>query len=170
MKDLGDGPLDSPRSAPTPFGFGADSPNGLFFDSLPQQPLRILRTNVPFFPVPISVSGKQIQIEAISLDALTMSLRGTLRVRNLAFEKRVWIRYTTNRWRSYSDFEARYLQSCSTPDLSQDQFTFDLPLSLVFPGDMSLQGRSLEFAAQYQVLGNVYWDNHDNLNYDVHLG
>lgn len=175
MKDLGDGTKDQLRSAPTPssppfLGFGANLKSTAFFDSAPQQQSRILRTNVPFFPAPLSVSGKQIQVESITLDALTRSLRGTLRVRNLAFEKRVWIRYTTDHWRSYADLDARYLQSCSTPDLPQDQFTFDLVLSQVFPGDMNVAGRSLEFAAQYQVLGSVYWDNHEGLNYDVHFG
>jgi hypothetical protein len=156
----------------------------------PRPKVYIQRTNVPKYFAPFSVSGKHIQVESVSLllDPASQShvLKGIIRVKNLAFEKRVFLRFTTNNWKSFSERQAYFVQTFESEDArstySEDQFGFKFDLNdLFFDGLLDLknhqdkrleelEGRVFEFALRYEVQGALYWDNHENLNYEVVFG
>ncbi|TGZ70943.1 hypothetical protein CRM22_002908 [Opisthorchis felineus] len=88
-------------------------------------------------------------------------LNGTIRVRSLGFEKRVFVRATYNDWSTYCDTTASYVQG--SHDGATDRFSF----SLVFP-DTMVPGRRAQFAIRYDAhTGEQFWDNNFGQNYSV---
>lgn len=84
---------------------------------------------------------------------------GTIIVKNLAFEKKIKMRYTLNGWVSFREVEAHYANSCCG---IADRFSF----SLSVPNDFGLYQRLL-FAISYKVDGQTYWDNNSGINYCI---
>ena len=86
------------------------------------------------------------------------SIKGTVRVQNISFHKRVLLRYTTNEWVRSFDLEAKYLDgSC---DGFSDKFTFLLTL-----GSPLTVGQRIQFCIRYEVENGEHWDNNDGRNY-----
>lgn len=113
-----------------------------------------------------------------SIYSTHMRLNGIIRVLNLAFVKRVFIRYTLNNWQSFSDLECEHLtnSSGSEQDKRTDRFVFSICLDksqvLSSIDDMSKLNRSgpalkLEFAVCFEAgeTKTQYWDNNRGLNY-----
>nr|XP_036228139.1 glycogen-binding subunit 76A isoform X2 [Bactrocera oleae] len=104
------------------------------------------------------VREKQVSLEnAAVTDHINQTITGTVRVRNLDFNKSVHIRYTLDNWRSYADLQANYAEnSC---DGFSDKFTFFL-----FGNSLQI-GQRIEFAARFQCKGQQFWDNNYGTNY-----
>ncbi|XP_073527156.1 protein phosphatase 1 regulatory subunit 3E [Phyllobates terribilis] len=93
-------------------------------------------------------------------------LWGSVRVLDLAYEKRVIVRYSLNKWLSYQDTHALYaarLCHGGPGHPGTDLFTFRLPL----PQLDQPQSSSLEFAVRYQVGDQEFWDNNKGRNYSL---
>lgn len=82
-------------------------------------------------------------------------LQGYVRVTNIAYHKRVQVRWTADAWHSHQDRECTY--SHTFQDSNTDCFTFKLPIS----------GEQLELALHYTVNGQCYWDNNSGKNYKI---
>ncbi|XP_043913971.1 protein phosphatase 1 regulatory subunit 3E-like [Protopterus annectens] len=104
------------------------------------------------------VRNQKVCLESIELE--TFAISGTVRVLNLAFEKAVSIRYSTDDWNSYSEARAVYLSG----DRYTDRFGFRLPLP---PPHCLHLGSTLQFAVRYRVGLAEFWDNNARLNYKV---
>lgn len=81
------------------------------------------------------------------------SLHGIVRVFNLAYHKKVSIRWTHDGWRTSHDTSCVF---CSN-DGDTDRFAFELPIN----------GDDVSFAIQYQVESGDFWDNNRGANYTV---
>ncbi|XP_075685017.1 protein phosphatase 1 regulatory subunit 3E [Rhinoderma darwinii] len=93
-------------------------------------------------------------------------LWGSVRVLDLAYEKRVLVRYSFNKWLSYQESHALYaarLCHGGPGHPGTDLFTFRLPL----PQLDQPQASSLEFAIRYQVGDEEFWDNNKGRNYSI---
>ncbi|MFT7813485.1 protein phosphatase 1 regulatory subunit 3C-B-like isoform X1 [Arapaima gigas] len=91
------------------------------------------------------------------------ALSGTVRVRNVSYQKDVQLRITLDSWRSHRNVPCTYMhQSYGTPDT--DAFAFDIPL----PDNLDPQER-IEFCISYQPGGYSapLWDNNMGQNYSV---
>lgn len=82
-------------------------------------------------------------------------IQGYVRVTNIAYHKKVQVRWTTDAWHRHQDTECTY--SHTLQDSNTDCFTFKLPIS----------GEQLELALLYTVNGQTYWDNNGDRNYKV---
>lgn len=104
------------------------------------------------------VRDKQVCLEnAVVDDPVLLSVKGTVRVRNLDFHKSVHIRYTLNSWKTFTDVQATYVDnSC---DGFSDKFSF-----ILYVHTLSV-GQRLEFACRFQSKGCQYWDNNTGANY-----
>lgn len=103
-------------------------------------------------------------VEQVVTKTRRVTLMGQCRVANLAFQKHVAVRYTTNDWHSYQEAEAVYQEpilSCASP---WDRFVFHIDLD-----DNKLASASISFALRYIVNGREYWDNNDGLNYLINV-
>lgn len=120
---------------------------------------------VPLFQQPGGMPGflelvreQNVCLEnAIVIDPICMTISGTVRVRNLDFNKSVHARYTLDSWYSYSDFQANYIdKSC---DGFSDKFSFT-----IFGNALQI-GQRLEMAIRFSCKGDQYWDSNFGTNY-----
>ncbi|XP_053672523.1 glycogen-binding subunit 76A [Anopheles nili] len=123
------------------------------------------RVLVPLFQQPGAlpcfldrVREKQVNLEnAAVTDPITLTITGTVRVRNLDFHKSVYVRYTLDNWRSYSDLQAVYAEnSC---DGFSDKFSFTLH------GNSVQVGQRIEMAIRFHCRGEQFWDSNYDTNY-----
>ena len=86
---------------------------------------------------------------------------GTIKVRNISYQKTVKIRYSADRWKTFGDIPALYvLNSCDGPT---DRYSFGLSA----PRDMNV-GDRLEFCICYKVNNNQeFWDSNFGQNYSL---
>ncbi|XP_072546641.1 protein phosphatase 1, regulatory subunit 3Ca [Salminus brasiliensis] len=88
-------------------------------------------------------------------------LTGTVKVRNLAFEKAVHVRVTFDSWKSYRDFECTYMNNVYGCQ-NTDTFSFAAELPAYVPPQ-----NKVEFCVSYTTGGQTYWDNNDGRNYGL---
>ncbi|XP_058457756.1 glycogen-binding subunit 76A isoform X2 [Malaya genurostris] len=135
----------------------------------PQQQIslgpRADRVLVPLFQQPGAlpcfmdlVREKQVNLEnAAVTDPITLTITGTVRVRNLDFHKSVYVRYSIDNWRSFADLQASYVpNSC---DGFSDKFAFTIY------GHSVQIGQRIEMALRFHCRGQQFWDNNYNTNY-----
>lgn len=96
--------------------------------------------------------------ELVSEDNL---ITGLVRVRNLAYEKRVVIRFSFSDWDKYSEVTADWEESVGESEPPEtDRFSFAIPLPT--PNRCG----SVRFAIRYDVAGMTFWDNNGGQNYE----
>lgn len=125
----------------------------------------------PNFPNQMSLKGQQQRgmvrmesVEQIVTKTKIMTLRGQCRVANIAFQKHVAVRYTTNGWHSYQEAEAVYHEPILNSGSPWDRFVFYIDLE-----DNLASSASVSFALRYIVNGREYWDNNGGVNYRINV-
>ncbi|CDO71885.1 Carbohydrate-Binding Module Family 21 protein [Trametes cinnabarina] len=115
-------------------------------------------SNMPAAPP----ADTELALEALDLSPEGTALNGTVRVKNLAFEKWVAVRFTVDSWQTTSEVTARYSESIEGS--VYDRFVFTIRL-----GDMlaRIEEKTLFFALRYNVAGREIWDNNGAENYRV---
>jgi hypothetical protein len=91
------------------------------------------------------------------LDHSNGTITGYVSVRNDAPDKRVFARYTTDRWETHGEIEAEWLGS--TDGQNCDKFRFII--------NSLGTSYTVFLAVRYEVLEQHYWDNNDHNNYEV---
>ncbi|KAM6915978.1 protein phosphatase 1 regulatory subunit 3C-B-like isoform 2-T2 [Xenentodon cancila] len=89
------------------------------------------------------------------------SLTGTIKVRNIGFEKSVQVRVTYDSWVSFTDVDCTFMNNVYG---CQDTDTFAFVLEL--PACVPPQNR-VEFCISFTVEGQTFWDNNDGKNYTL---
>ncbi|XP_031438967.1 uncharacterized protein ppp1r3aa isoform X1 [Clupea harengus] len=102
---------------------------------------------------------KKVVLEAIELLPGTTTLRGTIRVANLCYDKAVYVRTTYNCWASHFDILAEYIPGSS--DRDTDGFSFRLTLVPPFKPE----GVRIEFCLRYETPTGEFWESNDGMNY-----
>lgn len=83
-------------------------------------------------------------------------MAGSVRVLDLAYEKRVSVRWSADGWRSHREAPAAYAGPAPPPPRA-DRFAFRLPAPPA--------GGALLFALRYRVTGLEFWDNNGGRDY-----
>ncbi|XP_061823617.1 protein phosphatase 1 regulatory subunit 3C-B-like [Nerophis lumbriciformis] len=93
------------------------------------------------------------------------SLSGTVKVRNVGFEKSVQVRTTFDSWTTFSDVDCTFMNNVyGCHDTDTFAFVLDLPANIP-PQHL------VEFCICFRVQDQVFWDNNDGKNYVIkHLG
>jgi hypothetical protein len=92
---------------------------------------------------------------------------GVVNVRNLAFQKNVVVRYTTDGWRTQAELPARF-----------QSFRGEFGVSLDYPNGAGIErwvfdaylpghAQQIEYAIRYEVAGQTFWDNNFGQNYRI---
>ncbi|XP_044052163.1 protein phosphatase 1 regulatory subunit 3C-B-like, partial [Siniperca chuatsi] len=91
------------------------------------------------------------------------ALQGTVRVRNISFQKDVRVRVTFDSWQSYRDVSCTYLQK-RFGGPQTDIFEFDIAIPKVLDAK-----RKIEFCLRYLPGGQSepFWDNNSGQNYSI---
>ncbi|XP_041666342.1 protein phosphatase 1 regulatory subunit 3B [Cheilinus undulatus] len=89
------------------------------------------------------------------------ALAGTVKVKNVSFEKSVKLRVTFDTWKSHTDVDCAYVKD-TYPGSHYDTFSFTVSL----PDQLGPVER-VEFAICYRVGGAEYWDSNQGDNYRI---
>lgn len=106
-----------------------------------------------------TLAKDRVSLENVVVKPDSSKIVGTIKVGNIAFEKKVFVRYTTNNWQSYMDRQATFQPSTSKV---YDTFTFEVELPK--PTD---KAKRLEFCICYIANGCEYWDSNGGENYKL---
>ena len=108
---------------------------------------------------------KPVRVEKLYLSADTKTLCGGVAVRNLAFHKVVVARFTLDYWKTTSEVVAEFDKDVRKEQANDgcDRFLFEIKLD----AHANLENKTMYFCVRYQVGGQEYWDNNDNMNYQV---
>lgn len=109
---------------------------------------------------PLMDERRNVYVSHIMLHADTKTLRGSIFVRNLAFHKRVVVRFTLDDWQTTSEVAADYAKSLLSG--CYDEWIFSIKLSDLYA---RIHEKKLVFAVRYSVNDTEYWDNNSNRNY-----
>jgi len=113
-------------------------------------------------PSPNTPPESNVRLESITLHpARPPLLRGIVHVRNIAFEKTIVARFTTDGWTTVSEAHARYVGPAPS-DANWDVFAFTIPLEM----PRACPRRTLLFAVRYSVPGSGdWWDNNGGADF-----
>lgn len=106
----------------------------------------------------------RLQADRVCLENCVLKDRavaGTVKVRNLAFEKAVKVRMTFDTWKSFMDFPCCYVKDTYASS-DTDTFSFDIRL----PEKIQSYER-MEFAVCFECSGQTYWDSNRGKNYRI---
>ena len=128
------------------------------------------------FPQPVSdysqfrelLDTNNVSLESISINGL--SIVGTIKVKNLAFHKTVFARFTSDNWATCHDVNAYYVNNglangqgmVLTSQIDTFSFTYDLSAEFT-------KCDNIQFAVCFRCEGQEFWDNNIRKNYVIHL-
>lgn len=117
------------------------------------------RCFVAKFAPPLRHLSEDRVLKLRSYHVTRWALSGVILVKNITYEKRVFVRYSLDGWKTYEDIEAQFMSADMANDEDVFQFRLDFPFRLP-------NGTRLELALAYETPdGTVYWDNNDGDNY-----
>lgn len=110
----------------------------------------------------------RLQDHMVALESCNVtrcSILGTVRVKNVCFEKAVQIRITFDAWRSYQDVACSYMEH-SYGEPGTDVFAFNIRV----PERLNPRER-IEFCVSYlpAAFSAAQWDNNNGKNYCIHV-
>lgn len=122
-----------------------------------------LQIRLPNFPTDGGLARREdnISLEGVFLSDDRKNLRGTIRVKNLSFEKRVVVRYTHDWWQTTNEVTATFKEPLHN---NFDRFQFTVKLADMMS---KIEDKTLFLALRYSVNGTEYWDNNQGSNYQV---
>lgn len=122
------------------------------------------------FPQPASdyISfRKRLDNEKVSLENVIIKdseeiMQGTIKVRNETYDKEVFLRSSTNNWKTYEDYYCTFVpnnlnSSFGVAYVLYDTFSFNIPLPP--------KTNRIEFCVCFKCGSNEYWDNNYQNNY-----
>ena len=130
-------------------------------DDFNDRALIMHRIDVPTAP-PLAEDTRDVTVENINL--VGTNVEGVVRVRNIAFEKWIAVRFTLDKWQTTSEVTARYKESLLNGTV--DRFIFSIKLADVLS---RAEEKTLFLAVRYSVGGREIWDNNSGRNYQVRI-
>ena len=109
--------------------------------------------------------AQPVRLERLWMSPDQKSLIGSVAVANLAFNKLVVCRFTFDYWKTTSEVVAEFMQEIRPKysELGHDRFQFTIKLSDL----ANLESKTLYLCMRYNVNGQDYWDNNNNVNFQV---
>ncbi|CAC5411141.1 PPP1R3 [Mytilus coruscus] len=106
-----------------------------------------------------------LEKNCVSLEKVIISdnkVFGTIKVKNIVYEKKVFVRVTFNDWSDFFDIECVYFPNESTFNDGIDTFNFEFNV----PMELDLDS-IIEFAVCFDIETQKYWDNRNGKNYQI---
>lgn len=124
---------------------------------------------LPNFPSSTRLSvDREIFLERIFLAEDLRSVKGTVQVRNMSFEKWVAIRYTLDHWATIGEVSAEYSETIKGGQADRFAFSIKLNELLNWPrGSAAHETKSMFMCLRYTVNQAEFWDNNEGLNYQL---
>ena len=107
------------------------------------------------------VDTNNVALENVVLET-SNSIYGTIKVKNIAYHKIVFLRVTFDRWRTKTDISCKYVHN-SYDCNAYDTFKFKVD----FPASFHRQANKMEFCICYECKEKQFWDNNEGKNYSI---
>lgn len=108
----------------------------------------------------------KVEKNCVSLENVILrdyNVLGTIKVKNICFDKKVFARCTYDSWETSQDVEAKYVQPPGdNSGHSMDTFSFDFDIPTNFDMDKKIQ-----FCICYQTPSGEFWDSNNGANYEI---
>ncbi|GAA5837836.1 hypothetical protein JCM9279_006875 [Rhodotorula babjevae] len=138
-----------------------DEPESFPFPAMARAQAGTLKLLLPNFPTH-SRADRDAYVESLTLTPDGKAIRGIVRVRNLAFEKWVAVRFTLDTWQTVSEVSGEHHESL--PGGQADRFVFTIRLQDLLA---NIDHKVMYLAIRYTAGGREVWDNNDGQNYRV---
>lgn len=120
------------------------------------------------FPQPSSDTGLflfHLEKKCVSLEKVMIrdnKVFGTIKVKNIEYQKEVFVRVTYNNWLTFFDENCIYIPNLSshTNDIDTFEFEFYVPMRLD-------KDSVIEFAVSFKTNTQQFWDNRNDKNYQI---
>ncbi|KDQ59688.1 carbohydrate-binding module family 21 protein [Jaapia argillacea MUCL 33604] len=109
----------------------------------------------------VTPKDADVALEELTLSKETKTIDGKIRVRNLAFEKWIAIRFTFDWWQTTSEVTGKYVESL---EAGFDRFSFSIRLNDILA---KIEEKTMFLAVRYTVAGKEIWDNNGGENYQA---
>ncbi|WPK23949.1 hypothetical protein PUMCH_001199 [Australozyma saopauloensis] len=170
--DYYDDELNSRVDTPKPKGKRAD----VTHYPKPEWDLQLVDFPLLSYHANIVLRSMPVFVERIFLSVDSKYLLGQTAVRNLAYEKKVTVRYTLDNWATIVEIPCVYVSDVP-PVLkahNYDRFVFKIPLDTFFNGFSSgstsiPEDQVCQLCVKFCTPVSEYWDNNDDKNYLFHL-
>ena len=111
---------------------------------------------------------RKLDQEAVSLENVIIRetdqcLMGTVKVKNLAYDKEIVIRVSSDSWVTHEDVYCSFVEQ---PGVHQTTLT-NLYDTFRFNLTLPIKSNVIEFCVRYRSGGSEFWDNNDGKNYIV---
>ena len=110
------------------------------------------------YNAPYVLSKSAVKLHRSKCDNFTFE--GSMIVRNLSYDKEVFVRYTADNWKTYNDIPAIYSNK-----FDNDTEKWNFMVHTTSSGTPFPYGSHGEFAICYKANGIEYWDNNFGENY-----
>ena len=108
----------------------------------------------------------KIEKNCVSLENVILrdyNVLGTIKVKNICFDKKVFARCTFDSWSTSLDIEAKYVQPPGdSSGHSVDTFSFELDIPVDFDSTKKIQ-----FCVCFQTPTGEHWDSNNGENYEI---
>ncbi|CAD6202647.1 GSCOCG00009696001-RA-CDS [Cotesia congregata] len=91
-------------------------------------------------------------------------LDGTIKVKNVAYDKEVLVRTSRDNWKSHEDVYCTFVQQMGANAIQPKFILYD---TFKFRVTLPANADKIEFCVCYRVNGQEFWDNNDEKNYVV---
>lgn len=107
------------------------------------------------------LEDSNVSLENVIVKTNENDLTGTVKVKNICFEKSVIVRSTTNNWSSHRDINCSFVDNntSSSVTIIYDTFSFKIPLCD--------NNDNIQFCVCFKSAQGEYWDNNDGKNYKL---
>lgn len=101
-----------------------------------------------------------VSLENVIVRSNENDLTGTVKVKNICFEKSVIVRSTNDDWNSHQDTNCSFVDNntSSSVTIIYDTFSFKIPLC---------ENDNVQFCVCFKSAQGEYWDNNDGKNYKL---
>lgn len=147
--------------SPTTDTSGTDSDFPSFIYGPDDRSTKTLVMEVVNMPATINKDA-DVAMEELVLSTDRTSANGRVRVRNIAFEKWIAVRFTFDWWQTTSEVTAKYMQTVEEGKF--DVFVFTIRLNDMLS---RIEEKTLFMAIRYTVTGQEIWDNNLGENYQI---
>lgn len=100
-----------------------------------------------------------VALEELVLSPNSTCILGKVRLRNIAYAKRLAVRFTFDSWQTTSEVTGKYVEAIND---DFDRFSFSIRLNDLLA---RIEGKTLYMALRYTVAGREFWDNNRGNNY-----
>lgn len=140
-------------------GTDSEFPDFIYGNSDEEGINKVLVMQVINMPKKINRVADVVLLE-LTLSQDSMSINGRVRVKNIAFEKWLAVRFTFDWWQTTSEVTARYIESVENNAF--DVFGFTIRFNDIMA---RIEEKALFLALRYTVAGKEIWDNNGGQNY-----